>query len=74
MFEDSLILTNYIIILSNIDDSTLKKFLIYYMINCNNYNVYEDRLRLEDLHMLQDFIGNSESKFRMFIISMHFYF
>lgn len=74
MFNDTSILTNYIIILSNINDSILEKFLIFYMINCNNYNIYKDRLRLKDIRMLKNFIGKDEERFRMFIINMHFYF
>ena len=77
MFDDDSILTNYIIILSNINENILKKFLVFYLINCNNYNVHDLKKHghhLENLEMLKDFIGNSEEKFRMFIISMHFYF
>lgn len=77
MFDDISILTNYIIILSNINENNLRKFLVFYMINCNNYNVHDlkkNKLHLENIEMLKDFIGNSEEKFRMFIISMHFYF
>lgn len=73
-FDDD-ILKHYILILSNIDDIVLEKFLVFYIINCFKYNKGTiDKIFLKNYEMLEEFIGNDEEKFRMFIISIHFYF
>lgn len=66
----------YIIVLSNIDETILQQFYIYYLINCYYYdNTLLDRNRvIKNISMLKDFIGDNEHKFKIFILSMHFYF
>lgn len=66
----------YIIVLSNVDVNILQQFFIYYSINCYYYDnmLLDSNHMIDTINVLKDFIGNNEHKFKIFILSMHFYF
>ena len=66
----------YIIVLSNVDVTILQQFFIYYSINCYYYDnmLLDSNHMIDTINVLKDFIGNNEHKFKIFILSMHFYF
>lgn len=65
----------YMLILSSLDDFTIRRFFVYLRINVSRYDEnWKETELLTDLYELDRFIGNNTKRFLILLLSIHFYF
>tara|TARA_Y100000389_G_scaffold186685_1_gene207312 strand:+ start:7656 stop:8021 length:366 start_codon:yes stop_codon:yes gene_type:complete len=72
-FKNTNEVINFSIIVSQLEDTDYKRFIKFYLRNCKRILNSNDNI-IENIHDLQRFIADDETKFKLFIVCLYYYF
>lgn len=72
-FQNKNEIVNFSIIISQLEDADYKRFIKFYLRNCKRILNSNDNI-IENIHDLQTFIAENETKFKLFIVCLYYYF
>ena len=73
-FQNTNEIVNFSIIVSQLEDADFKRFMKFYLRNCKRILNSKDLYVIENIHDLQRFIADDETKFKLFIVCLYYYF
>lgn len=74
MFTDEQDICNYIFVISSIETYYLERFLIFYITNVRFLELDKHPQKIKTMEALIEYIGKNEEKFKLFLISLYFFF
>lgn len=74
IFTDEQDICNYIFVISSIETYYLERFLIFYITNVRFLDLDKNPQKINTMEAVIEYIGNNEEKFKLFLISLYFFF
>jgi hypothetical protein len=72
-FQSTNEIVNFSIIISQLEDADYKRFIKFYLRNCKRI-INSNDITLTNINDLQTFIADDETKFKLFIVCLYYYF
>jgi hypothetical protein len=74
IFKDETDIYNYSFVLSNIEETVLKNFIMFYNTNIHRCLKNNHYIKISTIDDLLSFIDNDEDRFKLLLISLYYYF